>query len=155
MPVHSVLTTAWHYLNSPTLSSFQSTWTSGNAFFGFQATFRAVSSSTNPPPPPLSDTARCSFQSGIQGWNTSTGGITFAQSSAQKFAGSFSPADKVPLPIRTGALADRGLSGEPEAGRAPRWGRRPRAITFISLEKERADSLDLSVGKVARRIESS
>jgi hypothetical protein len=81
--------------SNPGLSNFPSTWTYGNGFFGFQATFRAVNSASSPPPPPPSDTARYNFESGTQSWNSSTGGITFAQSSTQMFAGLHSLADNI------------------------------------------------------------
>jgi hypothetical protein len=81
--------------NNPLFPNFESPWPSGNPFFGFQARFRAVTVSTNPPPPPPSDTARYNFESGTQGWLSSTGHITFAQSSTEKYAGSFSLADNI------------------------------------------------------------
>jgi hypothetical protein len=54
-----------------------------------------VNVSSNPPPPPPSDTARYNFEAGTQSWTTSTGHVTFAQSTAETYAGSHSLADNI------------------------------------------------------------
>jgi mannan endo-1,4-beta-mannosidase len=78
---------------NPTLSTFQSSWTSGVLYSGYQATVRAVNAGGSNPPP--SDTAQYNFENGAQGWLSWTSGVTLAQSSAQKYAGSFSLATTI------------------------------------------------------------